>query len=206
MNRSPELRKAFGDIDIYLFDQVLRGRFDSVERLLDAGCGDGRNLVYFLRSGFEVFAVDQDPAAIAAVRALAENLAPDLPAENFQLGRIDSLPWQVLEVDAIICSAVLHFASDSSHFGHMLEELWRVLRPGGLFFARLASVIGLEVAIDLGEDRRAVLPDGTERFLVDERLLNTWARRLEASQLDPLKTTNVQNQRSMTTWVLQKSV
>ena len=205
MEISAELRERFGGIDIYIFDQLLRGRFDGRPKVLDAGCGSGRNLTFFLRSGFEVYGVDRNPAAIEKVRALAAELAPGLPPGNFRVGELDALPWSDLQVDAVVCSAVLHFATDPAHFGRMLEELTRVLRPGGLFFARLASVIGLEAPVDLDPDRRARLPDGTERFLVDERLLEEWARRLDAVQLDPIKTTNVQNQRCMTTWVLQKS-
>lgn len=204
MQPSTEIRSSFGEIDIYIFDQLLRGRFDTRRQVLDAGSGSGRNLTYFLRSGFEVLAVDRDPTAIGKLRALAADLAPDLPQDNFQTGELDSLPWPDHRVDAIICSAVLHFADDPSHFGRMLEEMWRVLRPGGLFFGRLASVIGLVAEVQLDGNRRARLPDGTERFLVDEKLLVEWGDRLRGVQLDPIKTTNVQNQRCMTTWVLQK--
>lgn len=201
---SGELRRQLGEIDIYLFDQLLRGRFDSRRRILDAGCGAGRNLVYFLRSGMEVFGVDRDPGAIARVRALASELAPALPPESFVAGELDHLPWPDEHMDAVLCSAVLHFARDERHFGGMLQEMWRVLRPGGLFFARLASVIGLEAPVVLDGNRRARLPDGSERFVVDEDLLTQWSARLGAAVLDPIKTTNVQNQRCMTTWVLQK--
>jgi tellurite methyltransferase len=201
---SRELRTAFGDIDIYLFDQLLRGRFDSCRTLLDAGCGAGRNLVYFLRAGIEAFGIDRDPVAVMRVRALAGELAPELPPDNFMTGELDDVPWQDQSMDAVLCSAVLHFATDEKHFGRMLEELWRVLKPGGLFFVRLASVIGLEEVVALDPDRRARLPDGTDRFLVDEGLLLQWTARLGALLLDPIKTTNVQNQRCMTTWVLQK--
>ena len=64
MNAAPsiELRSQFGDIDIYLFDQLLRGRFDGRRRILDAGCGSGRNLPFLLSRGFEVFAIDEDPS------------------------------------------------------------------------------------------------------------------------------------------------
>jgi tellurite methyltransferase len=198
------LRGQLGDIDIYLLDQLLRGRFDGRQRILDAGCGTGRNLVYFLRYGTEVFGIDRDPGAVARIRALAAELAPALPPENFVLGEVDALPWRDGSMDAVLCSAVLHFAADQTHFGGMLGEMWRVLRPGGLFFARLASVIGLEAPVALDARRRARLPDGTERFLVDERFLTEWSARLGAAVLDPIKTTNVQNQRCMTTWVLQK--
>jgi len=80
MNGSGDrLADRFGAIDIYLFDQVLRGRIRPGMALLEAGCGSGRNLVYFLREGYAVSAIDPDPEAIASVRALARRLAPALP-------------------------------------------------------------------------------------------------------------------------------
>jgi SAM-dependent methyltransferase len=201
---SSELRSQFGEIDIYLFDQLLRGRFDGRRRILDAGCGSGRNLPFLLSRGFEVFAIDEDPAAVRAVRRLAERLAPSLPIDNVREGTLDALPWPDGPMDAIICSAVLHFARDRTHFEGMLDEMWRVLAPGGLFFARLASSIGIEALID-STVGRVRLPDGSHRFVVDERFLLEKARVLGATPLDPLKTTNVQQQRCMTTWVVQKS-
>ena len=201
---SAELRSSFGEIDIYLFDQLVKGRFDRRRRVLDAGCGDGRNLVYFLRRGFTCFGVDRDPAAIEDVRRLAAACAPGLPLENFQVGQLEHLPWEDLSVNAVICSAVLHFASDEAHFGRMLDEMWRVLAPDGMLFARLASSIGLEDRIQSVRGR-VRLPDGSDRFVVDESILLEWTRRFDARLLDPIKTTNVQNQRCMTTWCLHKT-
>jgi SAM-dependent methyltransferase len=200
---SAHLRAQFGEIDIYLFDQLLRGRFDGRRRVLDAGCGAGRNLPYLLAHGFEVYAIDEDPAAIAAVKKLAAQLAPRLPHDNFRQGTLHALPWPDGRMDAVVCSAVLHFARDRVHFDRMLDELWRVLARGGLFFARLASSIGIET--QLPETRgRVRLPDGSDRFVVDEKLLLDAAYERGATLLDPIKTTNVQQQRCMTTWVLQK--
>src|SRR5689334_24893046 len=143
MNAAPsiELRSQFGDIDIYLFDQLLRGRFDGRRRILDAGCGSGRNLPFLLSRGFEILAVDEDPAAVEAVRQMAARLAPTLPLDNIRQGTLAALPWPDGQMDAVICSAVLHFARDRTHFDRMMDEMWRVLAPGGLFFARLASSI-----------------------------------------------------------------
>jgi tellurite methyltransferase len=206
MNAAPsiELRSQFGDIDIYLFDQLLRGRFDGRRRILDAGCGSGRNLPFLLSRGFEVFAIDEDPAAVTAVRKLAEQFAPTLPLDNIRQGTLHALPWSDGRMDAIICSAVLHFAHDRTHFERILDEMWRVLALGGLFFARLASSIGIESLIDetVGRVR---LPDGSDRFVVDERYLLDRTYELGATLLDPIKTTNVQQQRCMTTWVVQKN-
>jgi len=198
-----ELPETFGDLDIYLFDQLLRGRFDRRPRVLDAGCGGGRNLVYFLRRGFACFGVDRDPAAIEQVRALAAKLAPQLPAENFRTGELDRLPWEAATMDAVVCSAVLHFARDLAHFDRMLAELWRVLTPQGMLFARLASNIGLEHAVGAA-GRQVRLPDGSDRFVVDEAMLLERTERMGGALLDPLKTTNVQQQRCMTTWALTK--
>src|SRR3954452_15111170 len=201
---STELRKTFGEIDIYLFDQLLRGRFDGRRRVLDAGCGAGRNLPYLLAAGFEVYAVDEDPAAVGATKKLAARLAPALPHDNIRQGALHVLPWTDGRMDAVICSAVLHFARDRAHFDRMLDEMWRVLARGGLFFARLASSIGIEHPLP-DTTGRMRLPDGSERFVVDEKLLLDAAYERGAALLDPIKTTNVQNQRAMTTWVLGKS-
>jgi tellurite methyltransferase len=199
-----ELRSLFGEIDIYLFDQLLRGRFDGRRRILDAGCGHGRNLPYFLRKGFDVYAIDEDPRAVKAAKQLAASLAPKLPHDNIRQGSMHVLPWPDGRMDAVICSAVLHFARDAIHFDRMVEEMWRVLARGGLFFARLASSIGIERMID-DTTGRVRLPDGTDRFVVDERMLLDTTARLGGTLLDPIKTTVVQDQRAMTTWVVQRN-
>ena len=201
---SGELRASFGEIDIYLFDQLLRGRFDTRRRVLDAGCGAGRNLPYFLARGFDIYAIDEDPGAVAATKALAARLAPRLAPDNIRQGTLHALPWQDARMDAIVCSAVLHFARDRMHFDRMVDEMWRVLASGGLFFARLASSIGIESRLD-ATTGRVRLPDGSDRFLVDEPLLMETTHRLGATLVDPIKTTNVHDQRCMTTWVIQKS-
>jgi SAM-dependent methyltransferase len=200
---SVDLHRQVGDIDIYLFDQILRGRFDGRRRLLDAGCGGGRNLIWFLRNGYDVFAIDSDPAAVSAVRELSSRLAPSLPASNIRQGVLDALPWKDGSMEAVVCSAVLHFAMDEDHFERMVSELWRVLRSGGLLFARLASSIGIEHLLNKTSGR-ARLPDGSDRFVVSERMILDWTERLSADLADPIKTTNVQGLRCMTTWCLEK--
>jgi tellurite methyltransferase len=194
-----DLYTQFGDIDIYLFDQLLKGRIATGMRVLDAGCGGGRNLVYLLRSGYEVFGVDADPRAIATVRAMSA-----LPANNFRVERIEAMSFPDGFADVVISSAVLHFARSDDEFRAMLAGTWRVLKPGGLLFCRLASSIGMEQQVRQISGRRFLLPDGSERYLVDERILERLAQELGGDLVDPLKTTIVQNQRCMTTWVLVK--
>jgi SAM-dependent methyltransferase len=196
------LQEQFGQIDIYVFDQILRGNIGQGMRIFDAGCGYGRNLVHLLREGCEVFAVDQNAEGVEHVQALAAQLAPDLPASNFRVGQLDQINFPDKFADVVICSSVLHFARDDAHFLSIIDELWRVLRPGGLLFCRLGSRIGM----DFKCLRRNIfrINDGSEWFLVDEAMLMQLTQQLDAVMVDPLKTTIVQNHRCMTTWVLRK--
>ena len=198
------LEDQFGPIDIYLFDQLLRGRIQPGMRVLDAGCGSGRNLVYLLRTGYEVFATDADPASIAAARRLASSLAPELPSGNFREEPVERMSFDDGAVDVVVSSAVLHFSRDEAQFAGMVNEMWRVLKVGGLFFCRLASTIGMESRMTPLGGGRYLLPDGSERYLVNEAMLVRFTRTLGGTLVDPLKTTVVQDQRCMTTWVLRK--
>ncbi len=205
MSSSPlNLQEWFGSIDIYLFDQLLKGRIVRGMRVLDAGCGTGRNLVYLLKSGFEVFGVDESSEAVAHTRRLASELTPHLPLENFRQEPVERMSFTDADFDLVLSSAVLHFARDEGQWESMVREMWRVLQPGGIFFARLASSIGIENQITLIDGRRYHLPDGSERFLVDEAMLLSFSAILGAEFIEPIKTTVVQNMRSMTTWCLRK--
>lgn len=234
MDKTVDLQECFGGIDIYIFDQLLKGRFVLGMKVLDAGCGTGRNLVYFLRSGYEVFGVDESSQAIALVRELAAELAPHLPKENFWVGSIERLDAdygdqgeapanaagtgvsadrtqqtadnrnEAMEFDVVLSSAVLHFARDQEQWRRMVDEMWRVLNPGGIFFARLASTIGIEGQVRLIEGRRYRLPDGSDRFLVDAEMLRRVTAELGGEFVEPIKTTVVEGLRAMTTWVLKK--
>jgi tellurite methyltransferase len=205
MTPHPDLQEWLGQIDIYLFDQLLKGRFNPRMRVLDAGCGGGRNLIYFLRCGYDVCGVDLSTEAIAHVRALAAGLAPRLPADNFRVEAVEGMSFADAAFDVVISSAVLHFARDEEHWRGMLGEMWRVLKPGGIFFARLASSVGVEGQIVRLGGGRYHLPDGSDRFLVDDPMLLAAADSLGGELIEPLKTVVVRNLRSMSTWCLRKS-
>jgi SAM-dependent methyltransferase len=197
------LQDWFGGIDIYLFDLLLKRRVTPDMKLLDAGCGGGRNLTYFFRTGFDVSGVDQTAAAIAGIRSLAATLAPNLPGENFRLEPVEKMSFDDSTFDVVLSSAVLHFARDENHWREMVREMWRVLKPGGILFARLASTMGLE-GTRLIEGRRYHLPDGSERFLVDEEMLLRETEALGGQWLEPFKTVVVHHQRAMSNWILIK--
>ncbi len=202
MSERLSVQEQFGQIDIYVFDQILRGNIGPGMRVVDAGCGYGRNLVHLLREGCEVFALDADKDSVEHVRKLAAMLAPQLPAENFQQGVIEKMEFPDGFADVVLCNSVLHFARDEQHFLAMVEELWRVVRPGGMLFCRLGSRIGMEFERLRGHVYR--IGDGSEWFLVDEAVLMRMTAQMDGVLMDPLKTTIVQEYRCMTTWVVRK--
>lgn len=198
------LQEQFGSIDIYLFDQLLRGLIRPGMTVLDAGCGGGRNTQYLLSAGYDVWGCDADEQSIDDIRRLARSLAPELTLDRFRAESIEQLSFPDAAFDVVICSAVLHFAHDEAHFRAMVWSLWRRLKPGGLFFSRLASDIGMEGRFTPIGGRRFRLLDGSDRFLVDQALLLAMTQALSGELVDPLKTTIVQDQRCMTTWVVRK--
>lgn len=198
------LQAQFGNIDIYLFDQLLKGRFDDCDSILDLGCGGGRNLCYLLHQGKLVYGIDTNPDAIAAVRELSSALNPNLPAENYRVGSIEDNPFSGMQFHLVLCNAVLHFAENETHFEKMLFAAWEMVAPDGYFFVRLASSIGIEQLVQPIGNGRYWLPDCSERYLVNEDALLNYTAQLKATLCEPIKTTNVQHQRCMTTWCLQK--
>lgn len=194
------LRDLAGNTDIYLLDQILKGRYSPADRILDAGAGSGRNLHWPAQNGCAVYGIDTDPAAVETLK----RHYPDVPDDHFRLAAVERLPFADGFFDHIICCAVLHFARDPEHFEAMITELLRVLRPGGSIFARVATDIGLENKMKpLG---RGVyhMPDGTDRFLLTRAVLDDLFQRYPLGWLEPLKVVNVNDIRAMTVLVWQK--
>jgi 2-polyprenyl-3-methyl-5-hydroxy-6-metoxy-1,4-benzoquinol methylase len=198
------LLEILGGVDIYLLDQLMKGRIGPRSRILDAGCGGGRNIEPFLRLGFDVWAVDMAPRATRQAWKLAREVGSDRPRGWISRQAVETLGFRAGSFDVVISNAVLHFARHSSHWESMLLEMWRVLAPGGLFFSRLATSIGIESEIEPLGDGRYHLPGGQELFLVDRDLLVAWTGRLGATAIEPIKTTVVDSLRAMTTWCLVK--
>lgn len=195
-----ELNKIIGNTDIYLLDQIMKGRYVPSDVILDAGAGGGRNLHWFVQAGCEVYGVDRDAAAVSA---LLENYL-QIPPENFGVAAVESMPFPDEKFDHIICSAVLHFAENHDHLRQMFAEMIRVLKPGGSLFLRVATDVGLEgKSIPMG-DGRFFLPDGSERYLLTKMALDALLQRHALTWLEPFKTVLVNDLRSMAVVVLGK--
>lgn len=194
------MMELLGNTDIYLIDQIMKGRYTPPQRLLDAGAGAGRNLHWFARQGFDVYGSDRNPEA---VQALKQNY-PDIAADRFRVAPVEDLPYEDDFFHHIICSAVLHFADDETHFEHMFGELVRVLKPGGSLFIRVATDVGLaDKMIPLGNGR-FTMPDGSDRFLLTRSMLGNLLHQHRLNLLEPFKSVLVDDLRSMGVLVLGK--
>ena len=190
--------------DIYLIDLILKRHFNPSMKIMDAGCGMGRNVEYFLQSGYEVYGADISMDDVDYLRKHAIEINPKIKGENFRVEPIEKMSFEPESMDVVICNTVLHFAKNDDHFHEMLGGAWKLLKPGGIFFSRLATSIGIEKHVKHIEGRQYLLPDGTKRYLADETILLKYTRKLNAHFLEPLKTVNVQNMRCMTNWILRK--
>ncbi|WP_417920237.1 class I SAM-dependent methyltransferase [Christiangramia marina] len=183
-------------MDIYLLDQIMKQRYKGNDRILDAGCGEGRNLRWFAGFGYDIWGIDMDVERLSIAREIFPNLK-----ENLIHARLSEIPFPDVHFDHIICSAVLHFAEDENHFYKMLSELIRVLKPTGSLFIRTASNIGL---LDATEELSDSYNDRKAGYYLDRETISQLIDKYDLKLLESIKTTNVQDIRAMTTLVLQK--
>ena len=195
-----KLKERLGNIDIYLLDQIVKDRYSIHETILDAGCGSGRNMHWFYNNDFNVYAFDQEKDYIEHLKTIYPKWM-----DRLHIAELDKLPYQGAFFDHIICSAVLHFATSTAHFKAMFSELIRVLKPYGSLFIRMSSIIGIEEKIISIGNGIYQLGDESYRFLLTKELLSELMREHNLSFLEPLKSTNVNDLRSMSTLLLQKN-
>ncbi|MEZ5007197.1 MAG: class I SAM-dependent methyltransferase [Chitinophagales bacterium] len=196
--------KLFGQTDIYLIDQILKGTYDDCKNILEVGCGNGRNLHYFLNQNFNVSGIDLNSAAIENCKMLANDLSTKPALTNFKVEDVCSNTLKEASFDLVISNAVFHFANNLNHFENMLFSTWKLIKPNGFLFCRLASNIGIEGFIEEISTGKYLLPDGSQRFLVNQHMLLNYTHNMQGELHELIKTTNVQNLRCMTTWCLRK--
>ena len=194
------IQELVGNTDIYLLDQIMKERFHTGEKILDAGCGSGRNLIWFIKNNLDIYGIDKDESAINYLKAVF----PHFKNDRFQTAEIAALPFEDNFFDHIISSAVLHFAKSYSEFNDMIKEMVRVLKPSGSLFIRMTSDIGIENKVMPIENGVYHIPDGSTRFLLTPTLLHSIMQENNLSFIEPLKTVNVDNVRCMSTLVLMK--
>ena len=201
MSSINKIQSFLGQTDIYLIDQIMKGLYQPADIILDAGCGSGRNMYWFLQNGFNINGIDINEVAIEELKLNY----PGLPKDSFLISSIEKIPFSDNHFNHIICSAVLHFAKSTAQFNCMLTEMVRVLKPGGSLFIRMTTDIGIEDKVEFITDGVYAIPDGSTRFLLTRQLLAACIRQHNLSFIEPLRTVNVDDVRCMSTLLLQKN-
>lgn len=199
-----ELNHLLGNIDIYLLDQILKARFEKHFKILDAGCGEGRNLIYFIQNDYQVYGIDKDEGSIQMLKRFIKSINKEYPLDRFVAGKVEEMPYEQHEFDAMISSAVLHFAENQDHFINMFTEMDRVLKPKGILFVRMATDVGMKDKIKSMGNGKFFLPDGSVRFLLTKKTLGEIMDQFGFDFAEPFKSVIVDEKRSMSTIVLRK--
>ena len=193
-----------GLMDIYLIDQLQKGRLKPNMKILDAGCGHGRNCEYFIKNNYEIYGLDIKEEVIINLKEKIDNWNSLFPKGNFSTADLSAIPFPENHFDFIISSAVLHFSENKDHFVQLFKEHTRVLKKDGFLFIRMTSKHTIEhLASKVNEDVY-LLPDGSVRYLLDQTVLKKLMLENNLVFVEPFKTVNVADMRSMSTIVLIK--
>ena len=183
-------------IDIYLLDQIIKGNLNKDSRILDAGCGHGRNIISLIKEGYSIDAIDPDIDKVKEIEHVFIN-----KKSTIEISDIEGFSTKKT-YDFIICNAVLHFAQNHEQFKRMIDSLTKLSANNGTLFIRMTSNFATNKSFKIDQNGLAYLPDDTTRYLLTEDNLNYILKNF--TYKEPLKTVNVSNLRCMTTLVLTK--
>ncbi len=204
MQQKLKLITQLGRIDVYLLDQLMKGRIHPNMRILDAGFGHGRNAQYFIENDFDIWGVDRKEELTHFINAQIDIWNPTYDKSKFKIAGLETIPFPDNHFDFIISCAVFHFAESRTHFIQLFEETIRVLKTGGIFWFRMTTKHTLEMHAQHLHDDIYTLPDGSTRYLLDLDVLRELMEKYHLTFVDPFKTINVADLRTMCVGVLQK--
>jgi 2-polyprenyl-3-methyl-5-hydroxy-6-metoxy-1,4-benzoquinol methylase len=199
------LNSALGNADLILVDQILKNRFHKQMRILDAGCGEGRNMVYFIKNDFRIYGIDANADAVKLAKLYCRSLNNTFEVENIQNFTIEQNPFPDHFFDAIICLNVLHSAKNQNDFFLWFEQLIRMLHSGGFLLLSLQSQIGVSQNHQQ-DDPNGRNNMGNENFyLLSENVLQEILKLDYLKTIENTKTILIDNKKSHTYLFLERS-
>jgi 2-polyprenyl-3-methyl-5-hydroxy-6-metoxy-1,4-benzoquinol methylase len=108
--------------------------------ILDLGCGTGLHARALATQGFRIIGLDVDLDAVETARTLCDEDASGVSSPEsspeYLVARAEHLPFGDGVFDAVICLDVLHWCADEAAFRQVWGDVWRALKPSGLFVVR----------------------------------------------------------------------
>ncbi len=200
------LNSTFGNADLILIDQILKNRFQGQSRMLDAGCGEGRNMTYFINNGFNIYGIDTNPEAVKMARIYCKSLNKSFEAEQIQKFPIENNPFPDNFFDAIICINVLHSAKNHNDFFLWFGQLFRILNYGGFLLLGMQSKIGLSTYHKPGDQKDIDEPGQEDLYFLTGDVLDEILRLDYLKTVENTKTLLIDEKISNTYLFLKKSV
>lgn len=190
-------------MDLELMDLILKGHLDRRVPILDLGCGEGRNTLFFFQNQSDIYAIDRESSSVKLTQYIAKQLGYKNP-QKVQQGEASDLPYADSFFATVLCSRVFHFATSEEHFIDMWSEQVRVLRSGGLLYFTMDSNIGAESLSTPINNSKWSFPDGSIRFLLTRPLLEKLNIDNQFKWLEPMKTINYHDEHVQSVLVLEK--
>jgi tellurite methyltransferase len=191
-----EINNYFGDMDILLMDLILKGKVPESGKVLDAGCGEGRNGIYFINEGYAYTGIDTDQSKVRLIEYLSKGANA-----SFYVTDIKSFSKKGISFDFIICSRVLHFAKSVDHFFEMWNNLISMLNPNGIIYISMDSVVDTNMGDEVDNGRYS-FPDSEIRFAITSDIYEEIKKGFE--EIESLKTLVAHGKRAQSFIVLKK--
>lgn len=187
-------------MDLILMDLILKGIVPERGRVLDIGCGEGRNGIYFIQKGYEYHGWDTDRSKLRLIEYLAKNISgSDVCFEAHDL----RLAPPNVTFDFIICSRLLHFAHDLSDFMSMWKKVTKLLKSDGILYVSMDSTVDVSIGEGIAEGK-VMFPDGKLRFALTKPL---YARiKTSFEEVMPLRTLVHHGERAQSFFALRKTI
>jgi SAM-dependent methyltransferase len=127
------------------FSDFLKGKgFEG--KLVDVGCGSGRDVDYFRLRGFNVFGIDYDEKEVATAKS-------DFPESNFMTANAEEMPFADTAIGAFFMINVMHYVDQTK----VMEEISRTLAPGGYAFIHFnLRITDAEGVTDYVQDKESI--------------------------------------------------
>jgi tellurite methyltransferase len=97
--------------------------------ILDVGCGIGRHVVYLGGRGFKMAGMDIAPIGVQRTQSACEERQLDFDG---RVSAMSHIPWEAMTFDAVLSTSTIAH-NRRVDLEKTIGEIWRVLKPGGLF-------------------------------------------------------------------------
>lgn len=133
--------------------------------VLDVGCGTGRHLVYLGALGMRLAGVDISPSGVQMTQdaCAARGFAVDA-----RVTEMTTLPWADATFDAALSTATIHHARRAD-VQRALDEVWRILKPGGLFLVDFPHVDTSDYQLLRGLVAQGLVQEPEPNTFIDDR-------------------------------------